>query len=295
MEKLATPDPLSGHRLWEPDGADAWAVHDWTDYQPTNAELEARHIERAQAGKRGAEGRWHRTSHGSGHSSSHPSGHGNGDSSGGGKPMARSSVPPPPYPIPGNDVRPAGVDPPPAPDGTDEVHTVHQILGLPVTDLTRLAVAHAIETMPDTDPVLVAIDYQLYRTETRKEQRRQPLEGFQLAMKSGTERGMFRRERPADTVPSADEPDLPPAATPTWDRIRAALIARIGPTQFSHWFDGVEDSATADTLSLHFPTEYAAEWVARHLVHRIHEAAAEAGLAYTIQIVPPDATKGAAS
>jgi hypothetical protein len=39
--------------LWEPDGDDAWRIHDWADYQPTRAAVEARREVRAYAGRLG--------------------------------------------------------------------------------------------------------------------------------------------------------------------------------------------------------------------------------------------------
>jgi hypothetical protein len=49
---------LTTRGLWEPL-IDGWQIHDYADHQETLAEVEARSLAKAIAGKKGAEARWH--------------------------------------------------------------------------------------------------------------------------------------------------------------------------------------------------------------------------------------------
>lgn len=56
--KLAARLVESG--LWETNGT-GWLIHDWSEYNPTLAQIEADRAKRSAAGKAGAKARWEKT------------------------------------------------------------------------------------------------------------------------------------------------------------------------------------------------------------------------------------------
>lgn len=74
-ERRAVIDALVDAGLWDRvDGG--WLIHDWLEYNPSRAEVEARRRERSESGKRGADKRWH----GNSHSTTDGNSHGGSDS-----------------------------------------------------------------------------------------------------------------------------------------------------------------------------------------------------------------------
>lgn len=73
---LELAEVLVEHGLWD-EIDDGWAIHDYLDYNPSAADIEKRRKERSEAGRRGAQRRWHEdTTDGKSHSTSHSSSNG---------------------------------------------------------------------------------------------------------------------------------------------------------------------------------------------------------------------------
>jgi len=92
--------------LWEDDG-DAYRIHDYSEYQPTRAAIEAVDRARREGGRKGAEARWHRPA---GDNSTHRSTDGSTTS----KTMAQRC----PVPVPGTDPEEERTPPSPPSGGT---------------------------------------------------------------------------------------------------------------------------------------------------------------------------------
>lgn len=131
--KLA--DLLVARGLWLSDGEDSWMFHDWSEYQPSGAEVEARRSElsekRADAGRKGALNRW------SGHSKSDGKPIANAD----GKPVCQMASDSP-FPIPDPD--PEEIRSPLPPEGGGEVKRTSIAIGTALADAVLTAYAQGV-------------------------------------------------------------------------------------------------------------------------------------------------------